>query len=114
MIYHIALASDWQKAQHAGTYTVSTRGKSLEDVGFIHASYADQVHGTASAYYADTGDLVLLVIDPERLRSPLKPEAVGTQTFPHIYGPLNLDAVARVVDFPPRPDGTFALPTSIA
>jgi hypothetical protein len=33
--------------------------------------------------------------------------------FPHIYGPLNLDAVTEVMDFPCGPDGRFVLPAAL-
>lgn len=60
--------------------------------------------------------MVLLVIDPKRLTSPLEyespvgqhPTEVG-QLFPHVYGPLNIDAVYDVISMPPNSDGFFAL-----
>ncbi len=33
--------------------------------------------------------------------------------FPHIYGPINLDAVIQVLDFEPDENGDFTLPTSL-
>jgi uncharacterized protein (DUF952 family) len=95
-IFHLALASDWAAAQEVGDYRISSRGVTLEQEGFIHASRADQWEGVKQRYYSDVTDpLVLLVIDPDKLTSPLVvEEAPGTgETFPHIYGPLNLDAV---------------------
>lgn len=99
MIFHIALPEDWAAAQEAGEYTVSTRGVSLAEQGFIHAGEdLEQVAFVRSAAYADVGELILLVIDESRLGVPVRREAVPEvgQTFPHIYGPLPLAAVVEV------------------
>jgi uncharacterized protein (DUF952 family) len=95
VIYHIAEAADWERAQRAGEYTMSTRGRTLAEEGFIHAATAGQVPLVAGAYYRGVPDLVLLVIDTERVRPELRYEQVPGQPdpYPHIYGPLNLDAV---------------------
>jgi uncharacterized protein (DUF952 family) len=103
LIYHIAAAADWEQAQRAEQYTTSTRGRTLAEEGFIHASTAAQVPVVAAAYYRDAPDLVLLVIDPERVGSPIRYERVPGQPdpYPHIYGPLNLDAVLETRPFDP-------------
>ena len=100
-LYHLALAADWQQARQLGEYRISTRGQSLEQVGFIHASYAHQLEGTHQRFYADVSDLRLLVIDPTRLAAhgiAVRPEAApgSGELFPHLYGPLPLDAVCLV------------------
>ncbi|MCU1654498.1 MAG: hypothetical protein JWQ60_5647, partial [Pseudonocardia sp.] len=51
VIYHIAYRTDWERARRAGQYSVSTRGVSLAEQGFIHASTAAQVAGVANAFY---------------------------------------------------------------
>ena len=109
VIYHIALAADWVRALAGGQYTTSTRGVTLAEQGFIHASAASQVAGVANAFYQGAPDLMLLVIDPARLTSPLRYDAVpgSDERFPHIYGPLNTGAVLQALPFPPGPDGTF-------
>jgi uncharacterized protein (DUF952 family) len=112
VILHIASRSDWTAAQAGAAYTAD----SLHTQGFIHCSTAGQAVRTANAYFPGRRDLVLLVIDPDRLKAEIRWEP-GTdlpeQLFPHIYGPLNLDAVVRVLDFPPGPDGAFVLPASL-
>jgi uncharacterized protein (DUF952 family) len=96
-ILHLALASDWDDARRSGSYRVSTRGRTLEQEGFIHASHAHQWQGVRDRFYADvTEPLVLLFIDPDRLRAPVREEQVGTESFPHIYGPVDADAVVEV------------------
>ena len=98
-IYHLALASDWVAAQPAGDYRISTLGRTLEQEGFIHASRADQWRATKQRFYADVPeDLVLLEIDPDRLTCELRIDRVeaADDSFPHLYGPLNLDAVVEV------------------
>jgi uncharacterized protein (DUF952 family) len=100
-IYHIAETADWEQAQRDGQYTMSTRGRTLAEEGFIHASAATQVPLVADAFYRGAPDLVLLVIDTERVGSPIRYEQVPGQPdpYPHIYGPLNLDAVVETRPF---------------
>jgi arginase len=100
-IYHIALSRDWERAQAAGEYRVSTLGRTLEEEGFIHCSRAGQVEGVAARFYRGQADLVLLTIDPGRVRPQIRYETVpgADQPFPHVYGPLNVDAVVGAEPF---------------
>jgi uncharacterized protein (DUF952 family) len=109
-IYHIATAADWDRAVADGQYTTSTRGSTLAEQGFIHASTAEQVAPVANMIYKGLPDLVLLVIDPDRVRAEIRFDPVpgSDQPFPHIYGPLNPDAVVEVRRFAPGPDGRFS------
>ena len=109
LIYHIASAADWEQAKRDGEYTTSTRGMSLAEQGFIHASTAPQVAPVANAFYGDDQDLVVLVIDTGRLGPELRYEPVPgwDDPFPHIYGPLNVDAVVRTLPLERNADGRF-------
>ncbi len=95
-IYHIAALSEWEQAQRDGAYTTSTLGRSLEEEGFLHAARREQVPGVWSRYYSGVRrPFVLLTIDTDKLTSPWREDPVGDETYPHIYGPLNPDAVIR-------------------
>lgn len=110
LIYHIATRADWERALADGEYTRSSVDKTLAEEGFIHASQASQVARTANKFYRDVaGGLVLLVVDPGRLRSEVRYEEVpgAPLPFPHVYGPLNIDAVVGVRPFAAGPDGMF-------
>ena len=97
LIHHVATAADWAHAQEVGSYTTSTLGASLADVGFLHASRADQVDGVLERYYADvTEPLVLLVVDTDLLDVPWREDPVGDDTYPHVLGPLSPSAVVEV------------------
>lgn len=102
MIYHLALAADWAAACDAGEYAVSTRGATLAEVGYVHASFAEQVAATYERFYADAGQVVLLGIDEARLCSPVVVEQLdgAPEPFPHVYGPIQLDAVVEVRPYP--------------
>jgi uncharacterized protein (DUF952 family) len=108
-ILHIAFVEQWEAAREAGCYRWSTRGKSLDDgATFIHASRPEQVAMVANFAYDDVDEaLCLLVIDTERLVSALCEEPAGEQLFPHIYGPLNLDAVVDVRPYERGADGRW-------
>ena len=109
MIYHIAMAADWARAQRDGQYTTSTRGRTLAEEGFIHASTAGQVAPVANAFYRGVPDLVVLVIDPGRVGPEIRYELVpgSDAPYPHIYGALNTGAVAGTRALEPGPDGEF-------
>lgn len=98
LIFHIATRADWEETLESGTYTTSTAGRTLAGEGFIHASRREQVQGVYDRYYAKAGEpLVLLTIDPTRLDSEVRVESVGDDTYPHVYGPINREAVVDVV-----------------
>jgi uncharacterized protein (DUF952 family) len=109
-IYHIAAAADWKRAVRDGQYTMSTRGLTLAEQGFIHASTASQVALVANSFYRDIPDLLLLVIDTDRVEPEIRYERVPGQDlpYPHIYGPLNVTAVIEARPFGPGPDGQFS------
>ncbi len=102
---HITHRETWLKAQETGSYTAD----SLASEGFIHCSTPAQIVDTANRYYKGVRGLLLLEIDAAKLKSPVRWENLvgGTDLFPHIYGPLNLDAVLRTIPFEPGPDGIF-------
>ena len=103
-ICHICAVSDWEAAQAAGSYQAT----SLETEGFIHCSRPDQVISVANLYFHGTSGLLLLWIDPTRVTETIRWEPVEGDTYPHIYGVLNLDAVIKAVPLTPRSDGSFA------
>lgn len=104
-IVHICPRQDWQSAEKNGLY----RTESLEQIGFIHCSRPDQVLEVANRYYRGQAGLVLLWIDPQKIQAEVRWETSDGDTFPHIYGPLNIDAVEAVDDFPSAEDGIFRL-----
>ncbi|WP_128434586.1 DUF952 domain-containing protein [Streptomyces cyaneus] len=100
-ILHITERSLWDAAREHGTYEISTRGRTLREEGFIHCSTRAQLPSVAAFLYGSYDgpeELVVLVVDPARLGVPLKYEAPepGGEEFPHVYGPIPVDAVVDV------------------
>ena len=92
-ILHITSESSWGQAVAEGEY----RGDTLATQGFIHFCTTEQMAGVQDRYYRGQTGLLVLRIDPGRLSSPLKWETLpgSGEKFPHLYGPLNLDAVVE-------------------
>jgi len=117
MIYHITSLREWQEAQQRGEY----RAESLETEGFIHCSTNTQILPVVEKYYRGQGGLLLLMIDPSLLSSDLKweppsggappPGVPDGDLFPHIYGPINMDAIVKTFDLEANLDGKYTLPT---
>lgn len=109
-IYHITTRGTWQAAARLEKYELD----SLSVEGFIHCSKWEQVLRVAETFYLGQRDLLLLEIDPRKLLPELRWEPGfdrPDELFPHIYGPLNLDAVCNVLDLHQGPDGQFILPS---
>src|SRR5262245_42513474 len=112
MIYKICPAPLWRAAEQAGAF-----GGSAVDLrdGFIHFSSAGQVAETAARHFAGERDLVLVAVDAAALGERLRWEpSRGGALFPHFYGALPVDAVARVDPLPLGPDGRHVFPEFLA
>ncbi|MCW3119843.1 MAG: hypothetical protein JWM28_3925 [Chitinophagaceae bacterium] len=95
LIYHVTTKVEWKAALEKGFYEAA----SLATEGFIHCSEEQQVEGVLERYFNGKTDLVKLVIDTGKLTSHYVMEwSPSTRdTFPHIYGPINVDAVIKVI-----------------
>ena len=95
-IYHITTKHDWDKALKQGYY----EAPSLAIEGFIHCSTNEQVEGVLHRYYQGQTGLLKLVIDPLKLQCELKYELAPSaqELFPHVYGPIDTDAVVSIVE----------------
>lgn len=121
MILHLCTTDELAAARVEG----ARRPPSLDDLGFVHCSDPGTVHLPASRLYAGRTDVVVLVVDTDRLAARAVPvrwePGVGAQGaedphgpwFPHLYGPLPLEAVVAVHPLVPEPDGTFRPPPQI-
>lgn len=90
-VYHIVLPETWESAKNGSSYSAD----SLETEGFIHCSYDHQLDEVIERYYADAKELVILKVEIGKLTSKLVSEpSTGGEIYPHIYGPINKEAVA--------------------
>ena len=108
MIYHITKPTIWNSGLSNGAYVPVE----FEQDGFIHCSNEEQVLDVAGRYYTGQPGLLLLRIDPDRLTSKLVYENLvgGDELYPHIYGPLNLEAVNATAEFNMNSADEFVLP----
>jgi uncharacterized protein (DUF952 family) len=108
LIYKICSEALWREAERVGVFA----GAAIDlDDGYIHFSTAAQAPETAARHFAGQGDLVLVAIDAGALGDGLRWEpSRGGDLFPHLYGPLRLDAVRWVRPLPLRPDGRHVFP----
>lgn len=115
-IVAITQKDTWEKALETGKYTQSTLDSTLEEVGFIHCSTPDQTLEIANRKYTDYDDLILVYIDAEKVKAPIKFEGAKSGRagiFPHIYGPLNTDGAYQIAPLTKTNDGTFEVGTPV-
>ncbi|HLY28244.1 MAG TPA: DUF952 domain-containing protein, partial [Aggregatilineales bacterium] len=111
IIYHITRAEYYAAQPPDRPYLPEAYAKD----GFIHCTRgADLMATVANKHYRRTpGDFLMLVLSTRALTSPLKYESFDAELpfpFPHIYGPINRDAILEVVKMKRASDGTFLVP----
>ncbi|HSF75557.1 MAG TPA: DUF952 domain-containing protein [Microcoleus sp.] len=109
VIFHITRSQQWEEAKQVQSY----RGDTLDTEGFIHCSTLPQVLKSANKFFVGQTGLLLLWIDSDKVQAEVKYEYAAGENYPHIYGPLNVDAVLKVVEFEPGEDGKFELPEEL-
>lgn len=103
MIYHIAVRREWETQADRSTYAPD---RYRED-GFIHCSERHQLEPVAESNFRDRNDLLLLEIKPTNLEPETRYEQGGKEKYPHIYGPINKDAINRTIAIQCNDDGSF-------
>lgn len=124
-IYHLTPASYYQRQPLDQPYQTPT----LAEEGFIHCTAGvEKLVEIANTYFADLRDeLLALEIDPARLTAPLRFEppiapahtttspaqraaAERDTLFPHIYGPLDRQAIVNCIALQRDPTGRWQMP----
>jgi release factor glutamine methyltransferase len=102
-LVHLCRLEEWQTAQEQGSYI----SPSLSQEGFIHCSQPGQILEVANRFYQGIPGLVLMWLDPAKISSDVRWESADGALFPHIYGPINLDAVTSTTNLTPGQDGRY-------
>ena len=114
LIYHLTPKTYFEAHEAQPDYTPAEFGSD----GFIHCTgERDKMIEIANQFYKDApGAFLVLAIDEHIVRAEVRwedgiptPDPEGTQ-FPHIYGPLNRDAIIRIHAVHRTPDGAFSWP----
>ncbi len=105
IIYHMLPARVWQVQPPTTAYHADT----LATEGFAHCTKeADRLLWVANRFYQSiSGEFVILCLDTAQIQAELRWEAADGHLFPHVYGPINQEAVVDVLPFPRNPDGMF-------
>ena len=103
MIYHIAIHGEWDAQADMPTYVPDRYRKDW----FIHCSELQQLERVADYNLRGRSDLLLLEIMPTRLQPETRYQQGGREKYPHIYGPINRDAISRTVPVACNPHGLF-------
>ena len=113
-IFHIMDKTQWQQVKNKEYYVP----ESLNIDGFIHCSKADQVLEVANRLFKGKSNLVILKIREADIQNTLKYETPLetpqlSLKYPHVYGPLNTNAIEKAFDLHSDENGIFVLPKDL-
>lgn len=107
LIFHLVKKKDWKAQKKESRYHPET----LDSEGFIHCSSGNDIEEVANRLFRGERRILLIVINTTLIEPELKyeqDEETGV-SYPHIYGPLNLDAVIDKIELVPEEDGSFEI-----
>lgn len=107
-IYLLMTPDDFARATDKGTWVPD----SFKVEGFIHASPADQLTRVANKHYSRFDELCVVTLQADRVHAEIRWEPAAGSLYPHIYGPLNMDAVEEISTARKGEDGRFAIRVS--
>lgn len=107
LIFHITTKNKFDEFKTDNNY----HPESLEEEGFIHCSTGEHIEATANRLFAGEEQLLLLIINISTLRANVKHESDPEtgKKYPHIYGPLNTDAIMDKLTIFPEENGAFKI-----
>ena len=93
ILIHLIEREDWESAREENPLFQ----KSFIQFGFVHCCLPDQTESVLSQWFAGNNEVIAVEIDSEKLKFPLVFENLegGNEDFPHIYGPVNIDAIVK-------------------
>ncbi|MFW5782070.1 MAG: DUF952 domain-containing protein [Candidatus Muiribacteriaceae bacterium] len=110
-LLHVADRESWKIAKKEGQY----KDISLNKEGYIHCSSPAQITKVVHKNFRNRDDLEILVIDPSKVKSTIRyEEAPDGELYPHIYGPVNTDAIIKAIDMETDKEGKYLLPEDIS
>lgn len=101
---HLTPKDVWDRQRNQSEYIP----EAYERDGFIHCTDGDEnLLSVATLFYSnDARDFVVLTLAVDKIRSEVKYEDPD-RIYPHIYGPLNTDAVIGIKAIERSADGQF-------
>ena len=111
VVFHMLPKAVWEAVPAGAAYQAAT----LASEGFVHCTAEPPVlERVANRFYrGEQGDWLILLVDLDKVAAPVRWEAADDHLFPHIYGPIEWDAVVDVAPFPRRADGSYQLPEEL-
>ena len=111
IIFHLAPADRWKAWPANEPYVPAEYAAD----GFVHCTEGEELmlHVANTIYRETQGEFVLLVIAVERLIAPVRWEHPAGDNlaplFPHVYGPINPEAIIEIRRVMRDIDGAFLL-----
>jgi uncharacterized protein (DUF952 family) len=105
-IYLLMPLADIEAARQQGSWVSA----SYATEGFIHASPYEQLGRVANKHYRQKVDVCVVSVRVDQLKSELRWEPAAGSLYPHIYGPLNWEAVDTILPTQRVPNGDFVIP----
>jgi uncharacterized protein (DUF952 family) len=99
----------WTAAAPTGDATDDVAADQFERHGFVHCCFREQIAEIATWWFDADQELVAIELDPAGLRHELRLERSPSRWYPHLYGPIDAQAVVATHRLPRSIDGTTEL-----